>query len=304
MQIGSAIQIVLLALALGDRYNFIRQDAVNTHEALHRAQKKLSQQLQLRVNLFSDVTHHLNNPLNYVKGGVISAADVHEQIASCIDSLLPPPSERSPEDEKLCAQLEEIHAELRDAHDSVDTGLARVARVAEELRGLSGIDGVGFEPEPLGKFTVWPRSVWKILVPNVFSFGPGTFFEPGGTGCPGNAYVHALAMHMLIRSFILSPRAGVAGVRTQHGGRSHAVDIRSSGGKRLRVTFRLCRVDGRATPSIRRRRQTVGLLRWLELVGFSEVAASIREGKIQAEQARHQSSCNTLVRSTSVGSSG
>ena len=89
IQIGSVFQVILLSLALGDqaREVFEQRDRLmsevldktkalsaeaETRSKLQRERAEAVEELRLeaetKVALFSDATHHLNNPLNHITG--------------------------------------------------------------------------------------------------------------------------------------------------------------------------------------------------------------------------------------------
>ena len=92
MQIGSALEVVLLTLALGDRVRAIIADrdaltqrvtkqtlilAEETEKRAH-AEQTLRESLEERMLLINDASHHLNNPLNHIQQAnqIVQTAEV------------------------------------------------------------------------------------------------------------------------------------------------------------------------------------------------------------------------------------
>ena len=89
MQIGSALEVVLLTLASGDRVRAIIADrdaltqrvtkqtlilAEETQKRAH-AEQTLRESLQERMLLINDASHHLNNPLNHIPASESNCSD-------------------------------------------------------------------------------------------------------------------------------------------------------------------------------------------------------------------------------------
>lgn len=102
MQIGSALEVVLLTLALGDRVRSIiadrdaltqrvaRQTASLAQETQKRAkaEQELRETLEEKILLIDDAAHHLNNPLNHISQASEliqkSEAPLREQLRSLL----------------------------------------------------------------------------------------------------------------------------------------------------------------------------------------------------------------------------
>jgi hypothetical protein len=64
--IGSALEITLLSLALGDRYSTYQRNARVAESKRAELQEKLRFELENRFTLISELAHRMNNPLNYI----------------------------------------------------------------------------------------------------------------------------------------------------------------------------------------------------------------------------------------------
>ena len=88
VQIGSALEVLLLAMALGDRYELMRHESIQLHKTTLEVQSHLNRELLGKVHIFSDVAHRLNNPLNYVAAGVAAIEDEVQEVQTTVHGLL------------------------------------------------------------------------------------------------------------------------------------------------------------------------------------------------------------------------
>ena len=128
MQIGSALEVVLLTLALGDRVRAIIADrdaltqrvtkqtlilAEETEKRAH-AEQTLRESLEERMLLINDASHHLNNPLNHIQQAnqIVQTAEV--PIRQQLVSLLTDAGAEAAEVQQFFeAELDKIQARRR-----------------------------------------------------------------------------------------------------------------------------------------------------------------------------------------------
>jgi len=171
VQVGSALEVMLLTLALGDKMNqvYYERDALNLRtleqqtklvaesekrvmaEAAHAElagakaedERRARIDAETRIAVFSNAIHHLNNPLSHLQGAQNAGNSSFEGLTQTVLSLLP----ENPDDEELM----EVRAALETDIDGYRTE-ARVAREAltrassavHVLRTITGVDGASF----------------------------------------------------------------------------------------------------------------------------------------------------------------
>ena len=139
MQIGSAVQMMLLALGLG---GLMAQDELSQDLAaaeLVKVEERLNVELKSRVFLFSDIVHHLNNPLNYARGGAIVLNAEYKRLESWLLGAVEGDST------EIDGTLKGIELNRR----QLEGALGSMAEAVDELRGVSGLDGNSLAPIPL-----------------------------------------------------------------------------------------------------------------------------------------------------------
>jgi signal transduction histidine kinase len=125
MKLGSALEAVLLSLALASRINALTRDR-------ERAQRELLAANTARIEalrrLVSGVAHEVGNPLNFARGG----------------------------SDELAAQLDAIErnhpgggGSARRAHKLVASGLARIKLIIDNLRRFLAVGDAGAVPTDL-----------------------------------------------------------------------------------------------------------------------------------------------------------
>ncbi len=210
MQLGTFFQVILLSLALGDRAreafeerDQLLQEVLEKTKALNEEALKASelerqrvdavQELRLeaetKVSLFSDATHHLNNPLNHITGSreIINGEVI--QIHERLNSILP--TDQDPDVIAVRKAFEKNFRTISEAEVRLDDALSRASNAVSVLRAVSGVDGLGIEPCYLAE-------VWALLKERIFIADdntnlspPADFMELRILGAPG-LYVQAI----------------------------------------------------------------------------------------------------------------
>jgi len=216
VQIGSAVEVTLLSLALGDKLKQFaaERDALNTRmleqtarlvsesqkrtEAEHSrviAERKGRTDAENRVRVFANVIHHLNNPLSHLQGTQREGKVAFQSLIQTIFSLLPDDSEDQDVKEvrrELMRDAERVRVEYRSASEA----LVRASTAVEVLRALSGIDGVSFARHPLSRIR---RSLLDRLNPEYHDFIDAlSAYE--ATEVVGNPELYAQAIVLILES--------------------------------------------------------------------------------------------------------
>ena len=133
--VGSAVEMIFLSLGLAKRQETDQDRIIDNNNRLRGA-------LETRFLMVSDLSHRLNNPLNYIGGGVTVIADelrLHEQE---LNALLP---QDDPAAEPVRKAFESRFARMRLAAADMKRGCHLSAECVDEIRSLSGVDGYGLE---------------------------------------------------------------------------------------------------------------------------------------------------------------
>ncbi|MCG8668378.1 MAG: response regulator [Pseudomonadales bacterium] len=77
VQIGSAIEVVLLSLGLADRINSLRKEKM---AAQNQAIKSFESNMQLKNDFITSISHELRTPMNAIMGGVEVAKSNNEEL--------------------------------------------------------------------------------------------------------------------------------------------------------------------------------------------------------------------------------
>jgi len=163
VQVGSALEVTLLSLALADRIHAIQAQEVAAQASLFdkdvviaqetqkhfETTKQLNQALHSKLFLFSDLAHRVNNPLNIAQGGNESSRAGLQEFSQTVFSLLPEPKERSTEEDAVVQHLEDSVLKINNSLADTHAGLHRAAAYVSDLRIISGVDGESPEPNCL-----------------------------------------------------------------------------------------------------------------------------------------------------------
>ncbi|MEC9465991.1 MAG: 7TM diverse intracellular signaling domain-containing protein, partial [Myxococcota bacterium] len=145
-QIGSAVEITLLSPALGQRFEVIRQEAAAVQRKQVDVERRLNVELETKMHIFSDVSHRLNNPLNFISGGIENLADLIASHRERLWALFPPEGQRDADAQSMIDTFDAEFRQLADYLADVTAGAMRTATFVREMRGLSGVDGANFDP--------------------------------------------------------------------------------------------------------------------------------------------------------------
>ena len=145
MPVGSVLEILLISLALGDRYKSILEGAEQAQRSRAETQARLRNELQTRVVIVSDVVHRMNNPLNYVYTGASSVESEIKKLFRVIFGLFPQHDQMDEETRSLKQSIEEKKQKIMSILLNMNTGVEKAAQCVVEIRSLSGIDGIHIE---------------------------------------------------------------------------------------------------------------------------------------------------------------
>lgn len=110
--IGNLIEITLLSLALGHRYNAIQNSAREAQRQRAITLNKLKAELQARVHIVSDLAHLTNNPLNHIV-----------TVTRILQNKL------------------KLNQEYGQLFRQVEQACAKIATSIEDIRNLAGVNG-------------------------------------------------------------------------------------------------------------------------------------------------------------------
>jgi len=161
LQLGSALEVILLTLALGDRMRATlqerdaltqrinKQTAILAEQSSKRAEaeERLRVELETKVEILSDAVHHINNPLNHIQGAneIVrhDIASIHAIIGEAI-----PPDPDNPDYVAFSSALEEKIGAIFHASELSNAATQRAASAVSDVRTLANIDGLALHPIP------------------------------------------------------------------------------------------------------------------------------------------------------------
>ena len=148
IQVGSAMEVTFLSLALADRFKAIQNNSLKAQSELvvqttarNEAEKRLNQSLSSRLFLFSDLAHRINNPLNVALGGAQIGRDTGGELVAKVMSFFPEPPLRSSEEAKVVALIEGMGAKIESGFEDANAELCKAVRYVKDLRIIGGVDG-------------------------------------------------------------------------------------------------------------------------------------------------------------------
>ena len=107
------------------------------------AEHRLRLEAESKITLFSEVTHHLNNPLSHIQGEILSIQRGTSKVQETLYELLP---EDSDSETAARAYFEQGFNEMNESHESIESARVRATDAIELLRRVSGVDGIPMEP--------------------------------------------------------------------------------------------------------------------------------------------------------------
>ena len=161
LQIGSALEVVLLTLALGDRMRTTleerdelsqrirKQTTILAEQSAKRAEAeaRLRVELETKVEILGDAVHHINNPLNHIQGTneIVShdIASLHAIIQEAI-----PPDPDNPDYIEFSSVIAERVIAVQEAVKLSEDAVKRAANAVADVRTLANIDGLALHPIP------------------------------------------------------------------------------------------------------------------------------------------------------------
>ncbi|MEC8050078.1 MAG: 7TM diverse intracellular signaling domain-containing protein [Myxococcota bacterium] len=216
IQIGSVFQVILLSLALGDqaREVFEQRDRLmsevldktkalsaeaETRSKLQRERAEAVEELRLeaetKVALFSDATHHLNNPLNHITGAREIISGELLLVRERIDVILP--EDEDPDVKAVRKAFRANFTKISESEMRLDDALSRASNAVAVLRAVSGVDGVGIEPCFFGEIWTLLRERIFIAEDNTRLSPPAEFMQEQVLGAPG---LYAQAMEVVLEA--------------------------------------------------------------------------------------------------------
>ena len=139
VQIGSALEVILLSFALAYRLNTLQAAATNAEKRALGLQKRLNAELEAKLHLFSSVAHELNNPLNYVTAGLAGLEKHLKREHELIENIFED-SQDDPDAKEIHNHFLGVQELQKKSLTSVRTGAQDVAEVVTEMRGVIGLD--------------------------------------------------------------------------------------------------------------------------------------------------------------------
>jgi signal transduction histidine kinase len=145
MAIGSALEVVLLSLALGDRYNTILKVSEESQRQKAEALAKLRSSLQTRFVIVSDLAHRMNNPLNYIQTNIKFLFKELNDLKQKLLAILDASENQSAEVALVRSQFQHRFHEIDRIISDVSLGVSKSSKSVSEIRSLSGVDGAHLE---------------------------------------------------------------------------------------------------------------------------------------------------------------
>ena len=153
--IGSAVEFILLSLALGMRINYLQNQARAEQEERIKAEVQhaeiLGLESQHRKRQASSFAHYINNPLNQLvlNRDLLKQSSSHVQ--SLVQSLLPEDSEDY-EVKSIKQRFQSLFSDVDLSLTEVDSAVSRISHSIAEVRSVSGIDGAKIQEVKVSYF--------------------------------------------------------------------------------------------------------------------------------------------------------
>lgn len=144
LMIGTAIEVVLFSLALGDRLNSLESQRRDADASLEESYRKLGDEQAARLQIFSSVAHELNNPMNYISLAADQLLKNSGELRRQVDALFTNADENE-NMRKIRSGFHEVFAKQESLFTSLSTGVDRSSEVIRYMRGLGKVDGEVWE---------------------------------------------------------------------------------------------------------------------------------------------------------------
>ena len=135
-------------LGVGRYYQKLEVEHAQARRTSKGFENQLHEAFESRLQIFSSIAHHLNNPLNYILLGVAKARDELGYIQRKVHTLFEH-AEKTSEAQSILRQFEDAFERCESVFDDASFGVQRAAHVVDEMRGLTSIDGESSELIPL-----------------------------------------------------------------------------------------------------------------------------------------------------------
>jgi hypothetical protein len=146
--VGSAIEFILLSLALAMRINLLQAQTRADQEVQIKTKVRQAEILGLesqhRQRQASSFAHYINNPLNQLVLNQELLKTNTSQVYSLIQSLLPEDTEDH-EVKSIRGRFNTLFSNVNLSLTELDSAVSRITRSVAEVRSVSGIDGAKIE---------------------------------------------------------------------------------------------------------------------------------------------------------------
>ena len=185
------------------------------------------------MHIFSDDSHRLNNPLNYISGGVENLSDLMANHREQLWALFPPEGQRDDSAKALIASFDSEFRKVADYLADITAGAMRTSSFVREMRGLSGVDGATFDPVSL--MDVVDRAMERVrdnmgsrLAERLTIKLSRELLEQ--TMVLGNVYLHAMVVSLAIETLLdHADEEGALVLAIEEG------EVRDEGWKQLKI---------------------------------------------------------------------
>ncbi|MBT6179503.1 MAG: sensor histidine kinase [Deltaproteobacteria bacterium] len=138
LQVGSALEVILLSFALGYRMNLLEEQNHEANRQRTMLRKEMTSHLQSRLHIFSRVTSELNKPLGEMHRLLRLLSENMVGASSVVDFLFPG---SIGDDNKTKIDLERSVEERRSHLKTLDESFKNVSLVVRELQGMGVVGG-------------------------------------------------------------------------------------------------------------------------------------------------------------------
>jgi signal transduction histidine kinase len=170
--VGSGFECLLLVIALIEKSRQHREEAqLATQRAMVLLEEKVAQRTRELANtqeklvqsekmaalgvFTAGMAHEINNPANFVSGGVQNAAAATDRFENFVSDLL-----EQDADAEITAGFSQYFTKLRTQHELIRTGVDRITTIVTRLRATHPEGETGFMPVNLAELT---GSVWSLI---------------------------------------------------------------------------------------------------------------------------------------------